>query len=135
MAIVKAPDFGITSATSTVATLQTTTSTSYTDLSTVGPAVTLVTGNKALVIISCEVTGSTASVESMASFAVSGATTIAAADAVKFLHTNNLYERQSVVNCSTNLNSGSNTFTMKYRCNTGTSTFLNRQITVIDLGA
>jgi hypothetical protein len=135
MAIVKVPNFGITSATSTVSTLQTTTSTSYTDLSTVGPAVTLVTGNKALVIISCEVTGSTASVESMASFAVSGATTVAAADAVKLLHTNNLYERQSVVNCLTTLNSGSNTFTMKYRCNTGTGTFLNRQITVIDLGA
>ena len=70
-------------ATATVATAQTTSSTSYTDLTTAGPAVTLTTGTKALVIVtsSMEDIGASNQVSYM-SYAVSGATTIAASGAV-----------------------------------------------------
>ena len=65
----------------TVATSQTTTSTSYTDLATTGPAVTVTTGARALVFYGAEMENTTSTALSAASVAVSGATTDAASDA------------------------------------------------------
>jgi hypothetical protein len=118
-----------------VATMENTTSTSYTNLTTNGPAVTVTTGTKALVIISCEVAGSTTTNETYVSYGVTGATTIAASDANVIKHTNAYAERQSSASRLSTLTAGSNTFTMKYRVNTGTGYFLNREIIVINLGS
>lgn len=113
---------------------ETTTSTSYTDLTTSGPAVTVTTGTSALVIIAARMTNTTSGSECAASYEVSGATTSAASDA-RALAFNassgspNL--RASAAYLHTGLTAGSNTFTMKYRVSAGTGTFTYRNITVI----
>jgi len=119
-----------------VDTSQTTTSTSYTDLATVGPTVTLTTGTKALVFHSCHLLNSTVDVETRMSWAVSGATTTSANDdwslylnGVNSANTNS----GGIVDVITSLNAGSNTFTAKYRVSAGTGTFIRRIIGVIPL--
>lgn len=122
------------SAAAAVATSQGTSSTSYTDLATAGPAVTLTTGTKALVIISSSQEASIGGYNTYAGFAVSGATTIAAADTRGIrLKTG---AQLSAAYLVTTLTAGSNTFTMKYKAESGsTANFLNREIAVIDMGS
>ena len=125
------------SATAAVATNQTTSSTSYTDLATAGPAVTLTTGTKALVVVSCGLYNSAANSTCMG-FAVSGATTIAAADAsaIEIGGSNGtVFVAASRALLLTTLTAGSNVFTSKYRVSGGTGNFYNRAIVVIDLGS
>jgi hypothetical protein len=126
------------SASATVATLQTTTSTSYTDLSTAGPAVTITTGTKALVLINSTLYKSNTGSNGYVGFAVSGATTIAASDTTAMNWNNQAYSnnRFSVSTRVTGLTAGSNTFTLKYRITGGgTGEYENREIIVIDLGS
>lgn len=124
--------------TATVATSQTTTSDSYTDLSTSGPAVTLTTGTKALVIVSGRMSnGGGQSYGAFMSYAVSGASTISATDAtaVRLQNTGDSGQRQRASAASiVTLTAGSNVFTAKYKSEFGgTSTFLDREICVINL--
>lgn len=115
-----------------VATSQTTTSTSYTDLATVGPAVTLATGNVAIVVLTAEVDTTGAGVTPRMGFAVSGATTLVASDiwGLKVDAGAAALLQMSFVVLATGLTAGTNTFTAKYRVGSGTGTFLNRGITV-----
>jgi hypothetical protein len=125
------------SATATVGASQTTTSTTYTDLATSGPAVTLTTGTKALVIISARMSHGTTQDDRYPrmSFAVSGATTTSASDTYALIGGGTAPRQRSFVGLVT-VTAGSNTFTNKYSVSEGgTSTFSNRQITVIDLGS
>lgn len=122
--------------TATVSTTQTRTSTSYGDLATVGPAVTVTTGANAIVMTSSVVQNNTASENTYFSYAVSGATTISAdVDGEAWLYSSAAGQgaRIGMVNMNTTLTPGSNTFTMKYRVTGGTGTFLNRRIIVIAL--
>lgn len=122
--------------TAEVLTGQTTTSTTYTDLATAGPAVTVTTGTKALVILSAELYNNTASSYTMMSFAVSGASTVAASDNNRILlNASNQYVDCSFAMVVTGLTAGSNTFTAKYKVTTGTGTFSARKIIVVDLGS
>ena len=130
----------ITTTTATVATNQNTNSTTYTDLATAGPAVTVTTGTKALVIVTSQINASNASIAYM-SYAVSGATTIAANDAVALWKENdngsavNESIRASCVSQVT-LTAGSNTFTAKYRHSAGgggLAVFRERDILVMNL--
>lgn len=117
-----------------VATSQTTTSTSYTDLSTAGPAVTLTTGTKAYVILTTYTFNNTSNSVSNMGFAVSGATTIAAADTACLLFRGNIAGGQDIQASAVyevTLTAGSNTFTSKYKVSGNTGTFSNRGITVI----
>ena len=127
------------SATATVATSQTTSSATYTDLATVGPSVTLITGTKALVVVSANVSNSSLNTNNFVSFAVSSATTLAASDTrgmqIPITVSASLNPRLSIVTLLTGLTAGSNVFTAKYRCSGGTATFLDRDISVIDLGS
>jgi hypothetical protein len=126
-----------TSGNASVLTFQTTTSTSYTDLATSGPAVTVTTGTKALVMFGCNMTSTNALAVGRMDFAVSGASTRNPTDDTAFLYsnaTNNAQFAGSRVVTVTGLTAGSNTFTAKYITNTGTEQFGNRFITVIDLG-
>ena len=118
-----------------VATSQNTTSTSYTDLATSGPAVTLTTGTKALVIITCASANTDINRTCLMSYAVSGATTIAASDSIAAINQNSSQTstmRYSSASVPT-LTAGSNTFTAKYAVNAGTGTFSDREIFVINL--
>ena len=123
------PSSSPASASATVATAQSTSSSSYTDLATVGPAVTLTTGTKVLVICNSWTDGG-----AWVDFAVSGATTRSASDTTAVSMSNVAPVRNGIATFLT-VNAGSNTFTMKYRSNSGASTYQNRQITVIDLGS
>lgn len=121
-------------ATATVATSEGTTSTSYTDLATVGPSVTCATGVLALVIISCNMSNNTTNSAAFMSFAVSGATTIAAATSRGIIrdgmNANNSF-RVSEAKLVT-LTAGNNTFTAKYASGAAsTANFVDRDITVI----
>ena len=126
------------SATATVATSQSTTSNSYADLATVGPAVTVTTGTKAFVALCSNTDGQTNKAVSI-SVAVSGATTVAASGPNGFGFTTSTAGnelRGGVSFIITGLTAGSNTFTMKYLVSAGnTGTFTNRQISVIDMGS
>lgn len=123
------------SATTTVATSQTTTSTSYGDLATVGPAVTVTTDVQAIVFLYTFMAQSSSSDGGWTGFAISGATTLAASDAqaINFFSPTPIapltYSGTFLV---TGLTAGSNTFTMKYKSYFGGgATFSSRRISVM----
>jgi len=129
------------SASATIANAESTTSSSYTNLTTAGPAVTLTTGTKVMVIVSGWLYGTNTYTHRRMSFAISGATTTAAADEngldmyIDDTQGNNYAPQVSFVSYQT-VTAGSNTFTAKYRQQGGsTASFANRSITVIDLGS
>lgn len=121
-------------ATNTVATGQTTTSATYTDLVTAGPAVTVTVGVNgiALVTIGCAQANTAGNYNNM-SFAVSGASTVAAADGNAMSNNGTTFLSASKTVMLTGLTAGSNTFTAKYDTTGGTATFQNRQISVVPL--
>jgi hypothetical protein len=118
---------------SPVTTSQTTTSTTYTDLATAGPAVTLTVGTQMLVTVGCQLTNNTAADGALMSFAMTGAATVAAGDDRAFgvggfsgSLPNLIGSRTWLV---TGLTPGSYTVKAVYKAVTGgTATFLNRQI-------
>ena len=136
------PSSAPVSASARVDTQQRRTSDQYGDLTTSGPEVTITTGTKALVIISAFM-GDTAENGTVGymSYAVSGATTIAASDNVCIASqvvngSSSLRYRQSAVSRLSTLNAGSNTFTAKYRSSAAAGFgFQGREICVIDLGS
>jgi hypothetical protein len=127
----------VTNGNNFVATSQTTTSTSYTDLATV-QSVTITTGTKALVLLTSNLANSSASSGTRMAFAVSGASTIAASDeyGINWAAGNAgdtvKYGGSFYV---TGLTAGSNVFTAKFKVSAGTGTFNSRFITVIDMGS
>ena len=125
-------------ASATVDTGQTTSSTSFTDLATAGPAVTLTTGTRALVIMQARIYNtSTGGYVSMGT-TISGATTLAATDekSLTFYSASNAPISQASAGfLLSGLTAGSNTFTAKYKTTAGTGTWLYRNIAVIDMGS
>lgn len=116
-----------------VGTSQSTTNTAaYIDLSTTGPSVTMTTGTFAIVTLTAGLENSSANAASLMSYAVSGATTVAATDAVALITDGLLASNANVRSVSSvvTLNAGSNTFTAKYRAGSGTATFAERRLTV-----
>lgn len=126
-----------------VSTSETTTSGSYSNLNTAGPAVSTSTGTSAIVIISAITWNTT----------VAGATNYIGFDVIDKNDTtthsaseaNGAYATVQYVSPSsqavnlartvflTGLTSGSNTFRMKYKTNNGTAGFNTRSITIIPL--
>lgn len=120
----------------TVATLESTTSTTFTDLTTSGPAVTVVTGTRALVIISAGT--NTTSTDPSMGVAVSGASTIAASAAKAWFCRDaevGVTLTPSYAYIEEGLTAGSNIFTAKYKGSGGTASFDNRRISVINMGS
>jgi hypothetical protein len=116
----------------TVSASETTTSDTFTDLTTSGPAVTVTTGTAALVYLGAAIDNDNSAGTSLMGFAVSGATTIAASipDSVS---QKGLDELRIGGWFLVTLTAGSNTFTAKYRRATGTAEFGGRRIIVIPL--
>ena len=114
-----------------IATSQATTSTSYTDLATAGPAVTLTTGTSAYVKIQTLGADSVSNRQFM-SFAVSGATTLAAGATYEIAPTQASNTTPLTLEfVVTGLTAGSNTFTAKYKSLDGNSVaFAKRLIKV-----
>ncbi len=117
----------------TVATSQTTTQTSFADMATVGPTVTVATGTSALVTLSAKVKCSVADGVFMGC-AVSGASTIAAST-LKALTTVGTNEQgMSFTFLQDGLTPGVNTFTAKYRIAfSGQMTASDRNLIVVPL--
>lgn len=118
-----------------VTTSETTTSTSYTDLATPGPAVSVAlrAGQKCLILIkastSVSVEGATAA---LISFATSGAETIAAVDADGLENGNARFTPTTCMAIFTATAGGTYTFTMKYKViGAITGTFKLRRIIAI----
>jgi phage-related tail fiber protein len=140
-----APEWGaggssISNGRSFVATDQSTTSTSYTDLAT-SQSVTLTTGTKVLVLFNMGLYSNTVNQSAMASVAVSGATTTSASDdwAIKLRNDGTDVSQDWIIGRSTLLTctAGSNTFTLKFKSTNGSATanFFSRELIVIDLGS
>lgn len=121
-----------------VATDESTGSTTYVDLATTGPSVTLTTGSTAIVVISADSYFVSGAVTAGMSVDVSGATTIAANDinGTFFTHTGNGNDGPLArVIYFTGLTPGVNTFTAKYRVTGSTGNFRKRTIEVDPQGA
>ena len=100
-----------------------------------GPAVTALTTNtKAIVTVSASFGNSVATSLDYMSYAVSSASTIAAADTKALLgdctSASGIRTSQSYTDYTAGLTAGSNTFTAKYRTNANTATYENRRIVV-----
>lgn len=124
-----------TAATNSVATSETRNNTSFGDLATVGPSVSVTIGasGKALVILTCNIVSGTDGHGRMG-YTMSGANTASAANgqSVSLKTSSGSSDGQfSYVELLTGLSTGSTTFTAKYNSSTTTATFLNRRITVI----
>jgi len=118
----------------TITTSQTTTSTSYTNLATTGPSVTVETGELALVIWGVSSSNSTANATTVTSVEVSGATSNAANDVRAIVFdpptTSSVHQGSHAVFYD-DLTAGTNTFTLKYRVGAGTGTFSSRRLIVL----
>ena len=111
----------------------------YAALSTAGPAVTVETGTKALVVLSCTIGAVTANAIGYMGFAVSGATTLAADDTraaftpvpsgLGWPHSCTKFVYLS------SLTGGSNVFTAQYKSSAASdgNSFADRTITVIGI--
>ena len=117
----------------------TTTSTSFvTTLTGDGTAIscTLVTGTTALVTMSHQGANSTAGQNNVISLSVSGATTLAAADAQNATQTAPAANYGMSLNRTqliTGLTAGTNTFTLNYRVTGGTATMNSRDFVVVGI--
>jgi hypothetical protein len=131
-----------------VATSQGTTSTSYTDLATKGPEVTvpIPSSGNALVTVTAQAAVNSEGQSAAMGFAVSGMSTVIASDNKAFIvpfysfgnpANPNLKAQASATYLVTGLVMGSNTFTAKYRVTVGKkggeATWQNRSIIVIPL--
>lgn len=113
-----------------------TATTTYVDLTTFGPAVTAVTGTKALITIGGGVSNSIAGLASRIAVTISGATSIAANDSDSYLvESGNISDhfQATWTYITSALNAGTNTFTAKYRTSAGggISNFDNRLVGVV----
>ena len=118
----------------TITDSETTASTSYTDLSTIGPTVTVTTGPLALVIWGAQMSNATQDLSTRMSIGVTGASTIAESDvrALSFdpSSAGGIFQGSHAVFYD-DLTPGVNTFTAKYRVAGGTGTFLRRRLIVL----
>jgi hypothetical protein len=118
-----------------VLTQETTTNTSYTDLTTVGPSVTITSGTLALVSIQCQMFSSGSSNSNWSSFAISGATTVASSDQVAISCEAAAVSQAFRFGASIlqTVTAGSNTYKQQYRVGGATGTFDDRNIIVMAL--
>jgi len=119
--------------------VESTTSTSMSNLTTFGPQLGVYCGNQAIVMISAWMRNDTAGAAALMSYGISGATTVApgANDWQSIVYTASV-ANAPYLTLSTmvvhNVNTGTNIFTLQYRSiNASTSTFAHRKLIVIPL--
>lgn len=116
-----------------ISTSESTTSLSYVDLATIGPAVTVTTSVQALVFMNVNIRHSTGLAAWM-SYAISGATSDPPQDNRALMLQNTLGQQLGCVILHTAITPGLNTFTAKYRVTTSGTTFAaNRRLSVLPL--
>jgi hypothetical protein len=118
-----------------VVTSEQTSSTEYTDLNTVGPQLTVVTGHVALVFINTEYFGIDPGDIAHMSVAVSGASFIPAIDNYSLrVGLDNVAFQKGMSFVIGGLTPGTNTFTAKYRAESGTAEFGFRRMVILAIG-
>ncbi|GAA4226118.1 hypothetical protein GCM10022254_10070 [Actinomadura meridiana] len=121
----------------TISTQEATSSTSFVNLATVGPAVTLTTGTSAIVFIGARAWNDTASGIATMGVAVSGSSTISATEDNAYMvrsSSDSIFVRaHAAVLFDGTLTAGSNTFTAKYRAATGEGSWRDRSLLAIPL--
>ena len=121
-------------ASNSVLTSQTTTSTSFTNLTTVGPEVTVeVKKSGVLLILWADEQYVSTTNNTYSSIALSGANTLSASDTQSLINGTTALFGAGTFLLLTGLNQGSTTVTMKYRTTGGTATFRNRRMAVLAL--
>lgn len=122
--------------TATVATSQDTggSTGSYVDLATAGPSITATTGVLAFSFATCQVNNNTTDATTYFSVDISGATTDAAADARAGVW-EDVADRDFRFTVTTlhSLTAGSNTFKIKYKCQSNVGVFSKRNLVVMPL--
>jgi hypothetical protein len=112
-----------------------TTSTSFTDLATYGPEVSVLTGNSAMIFTATILAQTTVNAYAVQSYEISGATTSSPGSATGLnfrAGASNQQFRGTYVDLLTGLTPGVNTFTMKYQAlSGGTASFGQRIIFVL----
>lgn len=124
------------SQTSAVSADQATASTTYADLATAGPAVTVDIGPSGKALVSIGAGMYTGATGKNVGVAISGATTRAAPDFGNTLRKDDatFTSKSALAYLETGLNPGSTTFTMKYKSLGGTNgNFFDRTLTVVPL--
>lgn len=121
-----------------VTTLETSASTTYVNLATLGPTLGTTTGTQAIVSIGSGLLNNTTNGFANASIAISGTTTVAAGtDQILNFRAAaaNQQMQASAVYLKTGLSTGSNTFTQQYTAggSGGTASFFNRYLVVFPL--
>lgn len=121
--------------TDTVGTSQATASTTYVNLATTGPTVTITTGTRALVILGCSASNNIVGNAARMTIDLSGATTSAASDTNSYMITSgnasDAYQG-SWATLYDPINAGSNVFQAKYRAVTaGSASFSNRVVSIM----
>ena len=122
----------------TVTTGQTTSSSSFTDLTTVGPTVTLTTGTKALIMLTVQLDNQANNRQGTAAIEISGASSVSPSDGPAFhiFSSSNTAVQATTTYIATGLTAGSNTFKVKYKAGGSTTVnFGERRLSVIDLGS
>lgn len=120
----------------TVTASQSTASTSYVNLATVGPVVTVGTGTQAVALFRASIANDTTNSSSVASVQVSGASSVAASDNNALILdgvTASNFMDMGTFHLFTGLTAGSNTFTMMYKAGSNTASFQRRELLVIPL--
>jgi hypothetical protein len=119
-----------------IVTSESTTSTSYTNLTSWGPTVTMTTSTYALVWINAHLATNTAGAVAFASYEVTGASSTSASDVwscrMQASGTND-DQRAGIAHYQNAITAGSNSFRMMYRTNTGTASFASRHILVMGM--
>jgi hypothetical protein len=122
--------------TASISTNESTTSTSYVNLTTTGPSISVATGTIAIVLFACEIANNTANSLAKCSVQVSGASTVAVSDSWCLSMDGNAannFSRGAMTHVFTGLTPGTNTFRMMYAVGSNTGSFKNREINVIPL--
>lgn len=119
-----------------VTTEESTASTSFTDLATSGPAVTVTTGVHAIIFLAARLSNDTGGHFAEMSFEVSGASSIGANVSRALMYESPNADDKMTAGIAIfrdDLTAGSNTFTAKYRALSNTATFQYRRLDVIPL--
>ena len=122
--------------TARINTAETTASSTYVDLATAGPSISVVTGTIAIVLFACEMADNVVNSLTKCSVQVSGASSVAASDSWMLSmdgNATNNFSRGAMTHVFTGLTAGTNTFMMKYAVGSNTGTFKTREINVIPL--
>lgn len=126
-----------TPTTAAIETSENTTSTSFTDLATAGPSISIVTGTSCWITVTAAMSNSSAGGLCRAAVEVSGASASSPQNGLSLIFESSAANdtmRADATTLYTALTAGTNVFKVQYNVSTGTGTFSSRRIAAIQIG-